>query len=292
MSHVAYVNGRYTPHREAVVSIDDRATQFADAAYEVTCVWSGRPVDHAGHMTRLARSLSELSIAMPMSPAALTVICRELVSRNRVNRGIIYIQVSRGIAPRAHAFPARVKPSVIVTARGGAGPSDAVAEMGVKVTTAEDIRWKRRDIKATGLLPNVLARQAASAAKAYESLLVTPDGVVTEASASNAWMVAADGSLITHPTGNDILAGITRATILKLAREAGIPVTERAFTLKEALAAREMFLSGTTTFVMPVVQIGETTIANGAPGSVARDLRERYAAYVAQQTSTDAAWNV
>ena len=292
MSHIAYVNGRYLPHRDAAVSIDDRATQFADAAYEVTCIWNGRPVDHAGHMARLARSLGELNIPMPMTPAALTVVCRELVRRNRVDRGIVYLQVSRGIAPRAHAFPTTVRPSVIVTARAGAGPSDAVAEAGVKVVTVEDIRWSRRDIKATGLLANVLARQSASAAKAYESLLVTPDGVVTEASASNAWMVAADGTILTHPTGPGILAGVTRATILKLARDAGLTVLERAFTLKEAMAAREVFLTGTTTFVMPVVQIGEAPIANGASGSIARDLRNRYATYVAQQTATDTAWTV
>jgi D-alanine transaminase len=292
MSHVAYVNGRYLPHREAAVSIDDRAMQFADAAYEVTCVWNGRPVDHAGHMARLARSLGELGIAMPTTSAALSVVCRELVRRNRVDRGIIYIQISRGIAPRAHAFPARVRPSVVVTARAGAGPSDAIAEAGVKVVTTEDIRWSRRDIKATGLLPNVLARQSASAAKAYESLLVTADGIVTEASASNAWMVDKEGTILTHPTGPGILAGVTRATILKLARDAGLAVRERAFTLKEALAAREVLLTGTTTFVMPVVQIGDAPIANGAPGSIARDLRDRYAAYIAGQTATDAAWTV
>src|SRR5262249_23104676 len=150
MSHIAYVNGRYLPHREASVSIDDRATQFADAAYEVTCIWNGRPVDHAGHMARLARSLGELNIPLPMSRAALTLICRELVRRNRVDRGIIYLQVSRGIAPRAHAFPAQLRPSVIVTARTVAPTADAVIEAGVKVVTAEDIRWSRRDIKATG----------------------------------------------------------------------------------------------------------------------------------------------
>ena len=184
--------------------------------------------------------------------------------------------------------------SVVIIGGGIMGASAAfhLAEAGVKVVTVEDIRWSRRDIKATGLLANVLARQSASAAKAYESLLVTPDGVVTEASASNAWMVAADGTILTHPTGPGILAGVTRATILKLARDAGLTVLERAFTLKEAMAAREVFLTGTTTFVMPVVQIGEAPIANGASGSIARDLRNRYATYVAQQTATDTAWTV
>ncbi len=293
MSHFAYVNGRYVPHRQALISIDDRASQFADAVYEVTCIANGRPVDHAGHLIRLARSLKELSIAGAPSAAAITVICRELIRRNRITRGIIYIQVSRGIAPRAHAFPAAsVKPSVVVTARAIAPPSEAVAELGAKVVTAEDIRWGRCDIKSTSLLPNILARQAAAEAKVFETLLYTPDGTVTEASASNAWMVDKDGAILTHPLGNEILGGITRATVIKLANEAGIPVKERAFTLREALAAREVFLTGTTTFVMPIVQIDDRIIANGAPGTIARDLRARYLAYISKVTETDAAWNV
>jgi D-alanine transaminase len=286
----AYVNGRYVPLHQAQVSIDDRATQFADAVYEVTCVWNGRPVDHGAHLTRLARSLGELRIALPCTAAVLTVICRELVARNRLQRGILYIQVSRGIAPRAHPFPARVRPSLIVTARAVPGPSDALAEQGVRVVTQPDIRWGRCDIKTTGLLPNVLARQTATAAQAFEALLHTDDGTVTEASASNAWMVARDGTLVTHPTGPAILGGVTRATVLRLAQEAGYAIAERPFTLREALAAREVFLTGTTTFVMPVVQIDDAVIANGAPGTVARDLRARYRAYVDHQTATDGAW--
>lgn len=293
MSHFAYVNGRYVPHRQALISIDDRASQFADAVYEVTCIANGRPVDHAGHLIRLARSLKELRIAGAPSAAAITVICRELIRRNRITRGIIYIQISRGIAPRAHAFPAAsVKPSVVITARAIAPPSETVAEQGAKVVTAEDIRWGRCDIKSTSLLPNILARQAAAEAKVFETLLHTPDGTVTEASASNAWMVDKDGTILTHPLGNEILGGITRATVIKLAKEAGLPVKERAFTLREALAAREVFLTGTTTFVMPIVQIDDRVIANGAPGTIARDLRARYLAYISKVTETDAAWNV
>jgi D-alanine transaminase len=293
MSHVAYVNGRYEPQREAVVSIDDRASQFADAAYEVICIWNGRPVDYAGHLVRLERSLKALQIALPMSRQALTVICREIVRRNHVDRGIVYIQISRGIAPRAHPFPTKAaKASVIVTARSGAGPSDAVAEQGVKVVTAEDIRWGRCDIKSTGLLPNVLARQIAAEAKAFETLLRAKDGTITEASASNAWMVATDGTIVTRPTGNDILAGVTRATVLELAQQAGYPVAQRAFTLHEAREAREVFLTGTTTFVMPVVQIDVTIVANGVPGSIARELRKRYAAHVETQTGSESAWIV
>jgi D-alanine transaminase len=226
-----------------------------------------------------------------MSRHALTVICREIVRRNHVDRGIVYIQISRGIAPRAHPFPTKAaKPSVIVTARSGAGPSDAVAEQGVKVVTAEDNRWGRCDIKTTGLLPNVLARQIAAEAKAFETLLRAKDGTITEASASNAWMVTTAGTVITRPVGNDILAGVTRATVLEIAAQAGYPVDQRAFTLREAREAREVFLTGTTTFVMPVVQIDVNIVANGVPGSIARDLRKRYAAHVENQTGSEAAW--
>jgi D-alanine transaminase len=281
MSHIAYVNGRYLPQQHAVVHIEDRGYQFADAVYEVTCIWNGLPVDHAGHLARLRRSLNELSIPMPCSDAALTVIQREVVRRNRVTHGIVYIQVGRGVAARNHPFPTKpVKPSLVVTARHGAGPGEAVAQAGVKVITQPDIRWGRVDIKSVGLLPNVLVKQAAATHKAFEALLVRPDGEVTEASASNAWIVTKDKTVVTRPLSNAILGGITRATVLKLAQAAGYRVEERAFTLPEALAAKEVFLTGTTTFVLPVVQIDAAPVANGAPGTVALDLRGRYLAYV------------
>jgi D-alanine transaminase len=290
MSHIAYVNGRYLPHRDAQLSIDDRATQFADAAYEVTCIWNGAPVDHKAHLVRLGRSLGELQIDWPCTPAALTVICREVVRRNRIDRGIIYIQVSRGVAPRAHPFPSPRKPGLVITAKHGAGPGDALAEKGAKVIAMPDERWGRCDIKTVGLLGNVLARQTATEAKAYEALLTTPDGVVTEASASNAWMVDKDGTILTHPLSPEILGGITRNVVLRLAAEAGYKVVERPFTLAEALAGREVFLTGTTTFVMPVVQVGDKVIANGAPGTIGRDLRARYQAHVEKMTTSESAW--
>lgn len=281
MSHIAYVNGRYVPHKLAQVHIEDRGFQFADAVYEVTCVWNGVPVDHAAHMARLARSLRELRTAMPASPAALTVILREVVRRNHVDRGIVYIQAGRGVAPRNHLFPSKpVKPSLVVTARHGAGPSDAVAAKGVALITQPDERWGRVDIKSVGLLANALARQKAAEAKAFEALLVKPDGTVTEASASNAFIVTKDKVLVTHPLTNHILGGVTRARVLKLAAAAGYAVDERPFTLNEALTAKEVFLTGTTTFVLPVSQIDGQPIANGGPGTVATDLRERYVAFI------------
>lgn len=290
MSHVAYVNGRYLPQKQAQVHIEDRGYQFADGVYEVMCVWNGFPVDYVPHIVRLNRSLSELRMTPPVSDSGLRLIVQEVVRRNRLEKGTIYIQVNRGVAPRVHTFPgAHVKPSLVVTAKHGAGLSDAVAEEGVAVITAPDIRWARRDIKSVGLLPNALAKQAAAESKAYEALLVTPDGLVTEASAANAWMVTKDKVLITHPTTNAILGGITRATVLKMARSAGYAVEERGFTLDEARNAKEVFLTGTTAFVMPVTSIDGKPVANGGAGTIALDLRRRYKAYL--EALTDTAWH-
>ena len=291
MSHIAYVNGRYLPQNHASVHIEDRGYQFADGIYEVICIWNGLPVDYAGHLARLNRSLAELSMRSPASAGALTLILKEIVRRNHIDKGTIYIQVNRGVAPRAHAFPGEgVKPSVVVTAKHGAGSPESVAEAGVKVITAVDQRWDRCDIKSVGLLANALAKQAATEAKAYEALLHTSDGTVTEASVSNAWMVTPDKVIVTHPATQAILGGITRATVIKIARAAGYQVKERPFTLAEARKAKEVFLTGTTTFVMPVVQIDERPVANGAPGTIALDLRQRYRAFMDGLTET--AWNV
>lgn len=290
MSHVAYVNGRYVPQKQAFVHIEDRGYQFADAAYEVTCIWNGRPVDHAAHLARMRRSLAELRIRMPMSEGAMSVIMKEVVRRNRVSMGTLYLQVGRGVSARAHAFPAaHVEPSLVVTAKHGAGPSEATAQAGVKVIVRPDERWGRVDIKTVGLLPNALAKQAAAERKAFEALLVK-DGVVTEASSSNAWIVTKDQTIVTQPSGNHILSGITRGTVMKLAKQAGYKIQERAFTLDEVLNAKEMFLTGTTTFVLPVVQVDERTVANGAPGTVSLDLRKRYVDFL--NKLDDSAWSV
>jgi len=276
MSHVAYVNGRYKPQQYAQVHIEDRGYQFADGVYEVICVWNGRPVDYAAHLSRLTRSLKELKISAPMTWRALTVVIKEIVWRNHLTQGIIYIQVNRGVAPRAHPFPPSVRPSVIVTGKQVSGPTEAAARRGVKVVTAPDIRWGRRDIKSIALLPNILAKQKAAEAKAFEAVLLTPDNGVTEASASNVWIVARNKTIVTHPATEVILGGVTRATMMKVARNAGYKVEERAFTLKEMQSAKEVFLTGTTTFVMPVVQIDERAVANGKPGEFALDLSRRY----------------
>ncbi|EFG2587063.1 D-amino-acid transaminase, partial [Escherichia coli] len=224
MLRIAYVNGRYTPHNAAAVHIEDRGYQFADAVYEVCEVARGYIVDMTGHLDRLDRSLRELEIAWPVHRSALQVIMREVVARNRVVNGLVYIQVSRGVAPRDHFFPAEGTPSslVVVSKRTSPEAAAARAEKGLKVITVPENRWDRVDIKSTGLLPNVLARQKAKRAGAYEAWFVDQDGIVKEGAATNAWIVTKEGVLVTRPADHGILRGVTRTTIFKLAKHLGL----------------------------------------------------------------------
>ena len=278
MSRIAYVNGRYLPHEHAQVSIEDRGFQFADGVYEVCEVRGGHLVDERRHMARLDRSLSELRIARPMSPAALAVVMRETVRRNRVRDGIVYLQITRGAARRDFPFPAAgTKPSVVVTAReNDLERLELAAADGIAVVTVPDIRWQRVDIKSVALLPNVLAKQAARDQGAKEAWLVDGQGRVTEGASSNAWIVSRDGTLITHPLGRDILPGITRSVVIDVARAQGLAFEERAFTVEEAYAAREAFVTSASQIVMPVVSIDGRPVANGAPGLIASALRRDY----------------
>jgi len=281
MSRIAYVNGRYLPHRQAQVHVEDRGYQFADGVYEVIAVCNGDLVDEDWHNDRLERSLRELQMAMPMGRRALGVVLREVIRRNGVRDGIVYLQVSRGVARRDHAFPnPAVRPALVVTARRTAPPSAQVLEEGIKVISQPDIRWQRCDIKTVSLLPNVLAKQAAKTAGAYETWQVDAQGFVTEGSSTNAWIIDADGTLITRPAENAILNGITRRRLIELARADGITVEERPFTLEEAKRAREAFLTSTTSFVLPVVQIDDAVIGNGRPGSGSMALRAQYEAFM------------
>ncbi|HEX6979244.1 MAG TPA: D-amino-acid transaminase [Alphaproteobacteria bacterium] len=281
MSRIAYVNGRYVPHRAATVHIEDRGYQFADGVYEVIAVAQGNFVDAEPHLDRLERSLRELRIAVPMSRRTLEMVMREVVRRNRVRDGIIYIQMTRGVAPRDHAFPAASRTQVVMTARRSRPQPAKLVEEGVSVVTLPDIRWQRCDIKSVSLLPNVLAKQQAKEAGAYEAWLVDRNGMVTEGSSTNAWIVTPDGKLVTRSIENAILAGITRAAVVDLAREAGLEVVERPFSVAEAKAAREAFLTSTTSYVMPVTRIDDQVIANGHPGNLTLALRERYQRYMA-----------
>ena len=279
MSRVAYVNGRYIPHREARVHIEDRGYQFADGVYEVIAVVGDRLIDGGHHFDRLERSLAELDMAMPMARGPLRMVIAETVRRNGVRDGITYLQISRGVARRDHPFPKDVRPALVVTARRAALPWDAESVAGAKVITAPDIRWGRCDVKSISLLPNVLAKQRAVEAGAYETWMVDGDGHVTEGSASNAWILNRDGRVVTRPLSTAILGGITRESTLRLAREAGIDVEERPFTVAEAKSAREAFITSTTSLVKPVTQIDDAIIGNGEPGETSRRLLGLYLAY-------------
>jgi len=281
MSRIAYVNGRYLPRHLATVHIEDRGYQFSDGVYEVCEVRGGRLVDERLHMGRLARSLDELRIAMPMTLAALGAVMRETVRRNRVGDGIVYLQVTRGVARRDHAFPPPgTAPSVVVTARNiDFSGNEKTAVDGIAVVTVPDNRWERVDIKSVSLLPNVLAKQAAREQGAKEAWFVDRSGCVTEGSSTNAWIVTRDGDVVTRPAGPGILRGITRTVLLDAIKAQGLRLVERPFTVEEAYAAREAFVTSASLIVMPVVRIDGRPVGNGAPGLIAGALRRDFHRY-------------
>ncbi|MEA2904911.1 MAG: D-alanine transaminase [Alphaproteobacteria bacterium] len=278
MSRIAYVNGRYLPRRDAKVHVEDRGYQFADGVYEVCEVRAGRLIDERRHMARLARSLAELRITMPMSGAALALVMRETVRRNRVRDGIVYLQITRGVARRDHGFPPPgTAPSVVVTARSldFAGNERSAAE-GIAVITIPDNRWARVDIKSISLLPNVLAKQAAREQGAREAWFVDAQSQVLEGSSSNAWIVTGEGLVLTRPADHAILRGITRAVLIEAIKAQGLRFQERPFTVAEAYGAREAFVTSASQIVMPVVRIDGRPVADGKPGPVATALRRDF----------------
>jgi D-alanine transaminase len=282
VSRIAYVNGRYVPLADASVHIEDRGYQFADGVYEVVALHHGRMLDEAGHLDRLDRSLNELEIAAPLGRRALLGVMRELVRRNRLNDGLLYIQVTRGVARREHGFPSPArKPALVMTIRRSKPPSAAQVDEGVAIISIPDLRWKRVDIKSVSLLPNILGKEQAKRAGAYEAWMVDDSGKVTEGTSTNAWIVTKDGVLVTREAGPAILNGITRQSLLKLAKKAGIKVEERAFTVAEAQTAREAFLSSATTWALPVTSIDGKPIGNGHPGSTTMELRAAYSREIA-----------
>ncbi len=278
MSRIAYVNGRYLPLRDAKVHVEDRGYQFSDGVYEVCEVRDGRLIDERRHLERLQRSLGELRIRLPISLRALDVVLHEVVARNRISYGIVYLQITRGVARRDHAFPVvPVKPSIIVTARSlNKARNEALADKGIAVITVPDNRWGRVDIKTIGLLPNVLARQAAIEQGARDAWFVDSDGAVTEAASANAWIVTAAGTVVTRPADHAILRGITRTVLLDVIKAQGLKLEERVFTLKEAYSAREAFITSASQIVLPVVRIDDHSIGNGEPGSLATALRREF----------------
>lgn len=278
MARIAYVNGRYCDLRDAGVSIEDRGYQFSDGVYEVCEIRNGSLVDLPRHMARLKRSLGEIRIAMPMGEAALNAVMHEVVRRNRVHYGLIYLQVTRGVAHRDHAFPSpAVKPSLTITAKSlNFEKNQAMAAKGIAVITLPENRWPRVDIKSVSLLPNVLAKQQAKEQGAYEAWFVGSDGCVTEGSSSNAWIVTKSGTVVTRSAESGILPGITRAVLMEVLAALQIRLEERPFTPAEAHEAAEAFVTASTQIVMPVVKIDGKPVGTGAPGPIALKLRDHF----------------
>jgi|TARA_R100000501_G_scaffold15113_1_gene27363 D-alanine transaminase len=269
LPRLAYTNGRITPARRATVSIDDRAYLFGDGVYEVSAFFDGTAFDWPMTLERLKHSRDELRIAAPMSDAALTIAVRRLIAKSRVRTGLVYLQVTRGAAPREHAFPKDAVPGLTMTVR----PYDFAAQpakqrVGVSAITVADERWARCQVKSVALLANVLAKQEAKERGAFEAVMVGRDGAVTEGSSTTTWMVTADGTVVTRPLSNDILPGVRRRRLLQLLEDDGIQVEERAYTVEEAASARELFLSATSTTLMPIVTLNDAPVGTGKPGPV------------------------
>ncbi len=284
MARIAYVNGMYVPRMLAAVHIEDRGYNFADGIYEVVCIRNGKLVDEERHALRLERSLRELRIAPPMGRKALSLVMRELMRRNRVANGILYLQISRGVARREHAFPNPAVPSsLVMTISPMKLPTPESLRTGVSVITIPDIRWKRRDIKSVSLLPNILGKQQAKEAGAYEAWMVDEEGMVTEGTSSNAWIVTKAGALVTRKADEMILNGITRLAVLDAVAEGTLTFEERAFTVAEAREAREAFLTSTTSFVKPIVTLDGKPVGEGTVGPVVESLVRSYFRHIANQ---------
>ena len=279
MSRIAYVNGRYVPYAQAAVHVEDRGFQFADSIYEVVEVRDGALVDEPRHLARLERSLAELRIPRPMSEGALRHVMGEVVRRNRVRNGLLYIQVSRGAAPREFYFPdaSEVEPTIVCLARPQSRAAlEARSLAGIAVKTVPDIRWQRCDIKTVMLLPACLAKEAAREEGAREAWFVAADGLVTEGASSNAWIVSREGAVITRQLARDILPGVTRATLIDVLKQEGLTLQERPFTVEEALGAKEAFITSATQIVMPVVRIDGRMVGDGKPGATTLFLRSKF----------------
>ena len=293
MSRIAYVNGRYVPHGEAAVHIEDRGYQFSDGVYEVFAVHAGKLIGEKGHLDRLGHSLRELRIEWPMAPAPMMVVVREIVRRNHVTDGLVYLQITRGAARRDHPFPDQAESALVVTARKMQALDKEALSKGVAVITIPDLRWQRRDIKSISLLPNVLGKQQAREAGAFEAWQVDADGFVTEGTSTNAWIVTKDGELVTRNAGHAILNGVTRLALLEAAAEAGLSFAERPFTQAEALEAKEAFITSSTSHVKAVTVIDAQTIGNGHVGEMTGRLLDLYVEFIEsrggpQKTDT---WN-
>ena len=278
MARGAYVNGRYLAHHQAAVHIEDRGYQFGDGVYEVVMVLNGQFVDYEGHIKRLYNSLKSIQIDIPISESALRVVMTRMIRLNHLQHGSIYLQITRGVARRDHKFPAASWPAMVITAKHLASPP-MPSQKGVAAITLADERWARRDIKTIQLLPNCLAKQRAAEAGAFEAILVMPDGSVSEGSSSNVWIVNTAGELVTRTANENILNGITRQSVQKIAQAHQLKMVERNFDVAEMLAAREVFITSATSIVTAVTQIDDRKIADGKIGRISAALREDYLRY-------------
>lgn len=292
MPRYAYVNGQYVSHADAAVHIEDRGFQFADSVYEVVAIMDGHLADEVGHVDRLERSLHELRMKMPIPRKGFCLVMRELIRKNRIKNASIYIQVTRGVAARDFSFPKDVKESLVMTIRPAKYDIAARKAALKKVVTVPDIRWKRRDIKSTALLGQVIARQAATDKGAYEAWMVDDDGFITEGAASNAWIVDKAGNLVTRPTAhNAILKGVTRSALQALCKSEGVKIIERAFTVKEAYAAKEAFCSSAVALIAPVIEIDGKKIGDGKLGRLTEKLFDMYMEYAQDLKVRQTKWD-
>ena len=275
MSRIVYVNGAYLPEEEAKISVFDRGFLFADGVYEVSTVVDGRLVDNAAHLARLQRSLGELEMAAPGTPEEIEAVQREMIARNGVEQGLVYLQVTRGAADRDFLYPEDAAPSLVMFTQIKNVIDNPTAARGISVITLPDIRWRRRDIKTVGLLAASMAKQAAMEAGADDAWMVE-DGLITEGSSNNAFIVTQERTIVTRALSNDILHGITRRAVLAIAERQGLTIEERSFSPEEAYEAAEAFITSASTFVMPVVRIDNRILGNGVPGPVTEDLRRLY----------------
>lgn len=275
MSRIVYVNGEFVPFEQATLPIMDRGFLFADGIYEVSAVVNGRLVDNEAHLARLDRSLAEIRIANPHSTGGWVRLQEDLMRRNGLSEGLVYMQVTRGVAERDFAFPKHAPPTVVMFTQAKRLVDHPLAVTGAAVITVPDLRWKRRDIKSVALLAQVLAKQAAAEAGAAEAWMVE-DGFVTEGGSSTAFIITRDGRIVTRPLSQAVLPGITRQTVMRLSEETGLTIDERLFTVEEAREAAEAFITGASTFVLPVVTIDGRPVADGKPGRLTRRLRELY----------------
>ncbi|HAD87235.1 MAG TPA: D-amino acid aminotransferase [Rhodospirillaceae bacterium] len=278
MSRTVYVNGEYVAEEDAKVSVFDRGFLFADGIYEVSSVLDGKLIDNPGHMARLERSLNELKMARPCSNDELLAIQKELIKRNDLTEGVVYMQVTRGAADRDFNFPKDATPSLVMFTQEKNILANPAADKGIAIVTLPDIRWQRRDIKTVQLLASSLAKQTAKDMGVDDAWLVE-DGMITEGTSNNAFIVTEDGTIVTRGLSNSILHGITRKAVLKVANELGLTLVERSFTPEEAYDAVEAFSTSASSFVMPIIKIDDHILGNGVPGPVSQKLR---AAYIAE----------